>query len=318
MKKILVTGASGFVGTYLVEHLLALGDVEIHGTYLSDDSREKSPVKDKITFHKVDLQNKEQTESLIQIIMPDEVYHLAAMANVATSFKDPSGTLHSNIDAQLNVFESLRAQNLLSTKVLVVGSAEEYGYVRPEDLPISEKVALRPSTPYAVSKIAQDFLGLQYFITYKMPIFRVRPFNHIGAGQGVGFVAADFARQIAEIEKGKRENVIKVGNMDAKRDFTDVRDMVRLYPLLLEKAEAGDVYNAGSGKSHSIQELMDILISHATVEIKVEKDPSKFRPADVPELLADSTKVYQATGWKAEISFEQTLKDILDYWRKIV
>lgn len=318
MKKILITGASGFVGTYLAQHLLDLGSSEIHGTYLSDSSKENSPVKDKITFHKIDLQDKDVTEKLIGDIMPDEVYHLAAMANVAKSFTNPVGTLHSNIDAELHLFEALRVHNLLQTKVLIVGSAEEYGYIQPEDLPINEKVALRPSTPYAVSKIAQDFLGLQYHITYKMPIYRVRPFNHIGPGQGVGFVAADFARQIAEIEKGKQENLIKVGNMAAKRDFTDVRDMVRLYPLILEKGEVGEVYNAGSGTSHTIQELMDILVANAEKEIKVEKDPSKFRPADVPELLADSSKVMQVTGWKAEISFEQTLKDILDYWRKIV
>lgn len=318
MKKILITGSSGFVGTYLAQHLLELGQSEIHGTYLSDDSLLKSPVKDKITFHKVDLQNKEQTESLIQSVMPDEVYHLAAMASVPVSFKDPIGTFHSNIDAELNLFESLRKAELLQTKVLVVGSAEEYGYVTAEDLPVDELTPLRPSSPYAVSKIAQDYLGLQYNISYKMPIFRVRPFNHVGPGQGAGFVVADFAKQIAEIEKGKIEPVIKVGNMDAKRDFTDVRDMVKVYPLILEKGTAGDVYNAGSGMSHKIQEIMDVLLSLTTAKITIEKDPSKLRPSDIPEIVADSTKLMQATGWKPTISFEQTLKDTLDYWREIV
>src|SRR5690348_5682726 len=206
MKKILITGASGFVGTYLAQHLLELGESEIHGTYLSDDSLEKSPVKEKITFHKVDLQDKEQTENLIKTVMPDEVYHLAAMANVPASFKNPRGAFHSNVDAELNLLESLRMCDLLSTKVLITGSAEEYGYVSTEDLPVNENTPLRPSSPYAVSKVAQDFLGLQYFIAYKMPIFRVRPFNHVGPGQGLGYVVADFAHRIAEIEKSGKES----------------------------------------------------------------------------------------------------------------
>lgn len=318
MKKVLITGASGFVGTYLAQHLLELGNSEIHGTYLSDESREKSPVKDRITFHKVDLQDKEQTEQLIHMVMPDEVYHLAAMSSVAASFKDPIGTFHSNIDAELNIFESLRANNLLTTRVLITGSAEEYGYVAANDLPVDENTPLRPASPYAVSKVTQDFLGLQYFISYKMPIFRVRPFNHVGPGQGPGFVVADFARQIAMIEKGTMEKVIKVGNMEARRDFTDVRDMVKLYPLIVEKGIPGDVYNAGSGKSHKIQEIMDMLIKLANVDIKLETDQAKIRPSDVPEIIADSTKIMEATGWKAEIPFEQTIKDTLDYWRKIV
>ena len=318
MKKVLITGASGFVGTYLCQHLLSLGNGEIHGTYLTEDSKEKSPVKDNITFHKVDLQDKNQTEELLQNVMPDEVYHLAAMASVPVSFKDPIGAMHSNIDVQLHLFEGLRKYELTKTKVLVVGSAEEYGYVTKDDLPVNEQTSLRPSSPYAVSKIAQDYLGFQYFISYKMPIFRVRPFNHVGPGQGRGFVVADFAKQVAEIEKGKMEPIIKVGNIEARRDFTDVRDMVRLYPLLLEKGTPGDVYNAGSGISHKIQEVMDMLISLAKISIKLEIDPAKFRPSDIPEIIADSSKVTKVTGWKPEIPFEQTIKDTLDYWRNSV
>ena len=318
MKKVLITGGSGFVGTYLAQHLLDLGSSEIHGTYLTDESREKSPVKEKITFHKVDLQNKEETEKLIGSVMPDDVYHLAALSSVGASFKDPIGTFHSNIDVQLNLFESLRKFDLLQSKVLVVGSAEEYGYVLPEDLPINESVSLRPASPYAVSKITQDFLGLQYAISYQMPIIRIRPFNHVGPGQGLGFVVADFAHQIAKIEKGDIPPVIKVGNLSAKRDFTDVRDMVRLYPLLLEKGTPGEVYNAGSGKSRAIQEILDLLLQNATAKITVKVDPVRMRPSDVPEIVADSTKVRQVTGWKPTIPFEQTLKDTLDYWRQIV
>lgn len=318
MKKILITGASGFVGTYLAQHLIQLGNAEIHGTYLTDESMEKSPVKDKISFHKVDLQQKDQTENLIATVMPDEVYHLAAMASVPASFKDPIGAFHSNVDAELHLFASLRTHNLTQTKVLITGSAEEYGYVRPEDLPVDEQTALRPSSPYAVSKVAQDFLGLQYYISYHMPIFRVRPFNHVGPGQSPGYVVADFAKRIAEIEKTGKPEVIQVGDMTKKRDFTDVRDMVRLYPLILEKGVAGEVYNAGSGISHEIQEVMDILISLTKVQVTLESDQSKLRPGDIPEIVADASKIASLTGWKPEIPFEQTLKDTLDYWRKIV
>ncbi len=318
MKKVLITGASGFVGGYLAEHLLELGDYEIYGTYLSEKSKEESPVKEKIHFLQVDLQNKEQTERLIDEVKPEYVYHLAAMASVRTSFTDPIGTFHSNIDAQLNLFEALRKFALLNTRVLIVGSAEEYGYVTPEDLPVNENTPFRPANPYSVSKIAQDFLGMQYVISYKMPIIRIRPFNHVGPRQAPGFVLSDFAKTIAEIEKGKQEPLMKVGNMEAKRDFTDVRDMVKVYPLVLEKGTPGEVYNAGSGKSHQIQEIMDILIAYSHTEITLESDPSKFRPSDVPEVIADTTKVTTLTGWKPEIPFEQTIKDTLDYWRNIV
>lgn len=318
MKKILITGASGFVGTYLAQHLLELGNAEIHGTYLSDDSLEKSSIKDHITFHKVDLQERSQTENLIKEVMPDEIYHLAALASVPGSFQDPGGAIHSNVDSELFLLESLRANNLMSTKVLVIGSAEEYGYVTAEDLPVNEKAPLRPASPYAVSKIAQDFLGLQYYLAYKMPIYRVRPFNHVGPGQGTGYVVADFAKRIAEIEKTGKSEVILVGDMTKKRDFTDVRDMVRLYPLILEKGTPGEVYNAGSGKSHQIQEIMDTFISLSHVTITLQQDPSKLRPGDIPEIVADSTKVRETTGWQPEIPLEQTLKDTLDYWRGIV
>lgn len=323
MKKVLITGASGFAGGYLAEHLLHLGDYEVHGTYLTEDSRQTSPVNNKINFHQADLTQKDQVEKLIHEIKPDHVYHLAAMASVPQSFKDPVGTFHSNVDAQLNLFESLRKENLLDTRVLVVSSGEVYGYVTPEDLPVNEHTPLRPANPYSVSKITQDFLGLSYCIAYQMSIIRVRPFNHVGPRQAPVYVVADFAKQIAEIaqrpaQDEKNPAVIRVGNMEAKRDFTDVRDMVRAYVLILEKGIPGEVYNIGSGVSHKIQEIMDTLISLAHVQVRLENDPTKMRPSDVMDVTADSSKLTALTGWKPEIPFATTLKDTLDYWRKIV
>lgn len=318
MKKVLITGASGFVGGWLAEHLLSLGNLEIFGTYMTEDSKEQSSVKDKITFLQADLSQKEVIEKIIADIRPDEIYHLAAMASVGASFKDPVATFHNNIDVEIFLLEALRNAGLTNTRVLIVGSAEVYGYVRIEDLPIDEGTPLRPANPYAVTKIAQDFLGLQYNISYKMPLIRVRPFNHIGPRQGLGFVVADFAKQIAEIEKGKQEPVIKVGNLDARRDFTDVRDMVKAYSLLLEKGVPGDVYNIGSGKSVKISEILDMLIGMSTVKIDRQVDESKLRPSDVPEIVCNNTKIQSLTGWSPEISLEKTLKDTLDYWRNIV
>lgn len=318
MKKVLITGASGFVGGWLAEHLLHIGNSEIYGTYLTEDSKEMSPVKDKMTFLQADLSQKDVIEKIISEVKPDEVYHLAALASVASSFKDPVATFHNNIDVEIFLLESLKHVGLTNTRVLIVGSAEVYGYVRPENLPIDEATPLRPANPYAVTKIAQDFLGLQYNISYKMPLIRVRPFNHIGPRQATGFVVADFAKQIAEIEKGKQEPVIQVGNLEAKRDFTDVRDMVKAYALILEKGVPGDAYNIGSGKSVKISEILDTLIGMSTVHIERQVDEAKLRPSDVPEIVCNNTKIRSVTGWNPEIALETTLKDTLDYWRNIV
>lgn len=317
MKKVLITGASGFVGSWLAEHLLRLKTSEIYGTYHSEESKEKSPVKDKIHFLQADLSQKDAVESLIAHVKPDEVYHLAALASVGASFKDPVATFHNNIDVEIFLLESLRNNNLTNTRVLIVGSAEVYGYVRSEDLPIDESTPLRPANPYAVTKISQDFLGLQYHISYKMPLIRVRPFNHIGPGQGLGFVVTDFAKQIVDIEKGRQEPVIKVGNLEAKRDFTDVRDMVKAYSLILEKGVPGDVYNIGSGKSIKIAEVLDMLISLSNTKIEKETDPTKLRPSDVPEIVCNNTKIRNLTSWEVTIPLETTLKDTLDYWRQL-
>ena len=318
MKKVLITGASGFVGGYVAEHLLSLNDYDIYGTYLTEESKESSPVKDFIHFSQADLEDKSQIQKLISEVRPEWIFHLAAQASVPKSFKDPIGTFHSNIDVEINLFETLREQELLETKVLVVGSAEEYGYVTPEDLPVDENTPLRPASPYSVSKIAQDFLAFQYSLSYKMPLIRVKPFNHVGPRQAPGFVVSDFCKYIAEVEKGLKEPIMKVGNMQAKRDFTDVRDMVKAYVLLMEKGEKGEVYNIGSGKSHAIQEIFDILVSLSAVKITTESDPAKFRPSDIPEIVVDNTKISTLTGWKPEIPLEVTLKDTLDYWRKMV
>jgi GDP-4-dehydro-6-deoxy-D-mannose reductase len=201
-------------------------------------------------------------------------------------------------------------------RVMVVGSNEEYGLVQPKDLPLTETSPLRPNSPYGVSKVAQDMLGLQYYLSHQIPVIRVRPFNHIGPGQAPGFVASDFARQIAQAEAGQRPPIIKVGNLEARRDFSDVRDMVRAYHLAITAGVPGDVYNIGSGQDHSVQELLEVLLNHSRVEITVEQDPSRMRPSDVKAVRCDASKFNAVTGWQPSISFETTLHDVLEDWRQ--
>lgn len=314
MKKVLVTGATGFVGTHMLQYLHSQNVFSIVGTYRSNAAN----VNEGIQLEKINLLDQEEVEKLIENHKPEYIYHLAGLASAAVSFKSPAVSMSNNIIAELNVLEALKKHELFDTNVLIISTAEVYGIIDPEDLPVDEQTPLRPVNPYAVSKIAQDFLGLQYHLSYKMNIIRVRPFNHIGPGQKDTFVLSSFAKQIAEIEKYKKEPILLVGNIDAKRDFTDVRDMVKAYQLVLEKGVNGEVYNIGSGKARSISDVLDVMLSLAEVKIEVKRDPNRIRPMDVPEIVCDYKKLHDLTGWSPEIPIEKTLQDLLDYWRKIV
>lgn len=317
MNKILITGATGFVGGHLLDYLSKDFTNKLFGTYSSDKKLELIKKRNNVEFIKVDLINEEETFSLIDKIKPDIIYHLAAITSVVDSFKSPRETVLNNIACQINILEAMRINKLIDTKTLVVSSAEAYGTVKKENLPIDEETSLNPTNPYSVSKIAQDFLGLQYFLSYGLKTVRVRPFNHVGPGQTPNFVVSSFAQKIAEIEKGKREPILPVGNLEAKRDFTDVRDVIRAYVLLMDKGDFGEVYNIGSGISYKISEILDKLLSFSSAKIKIEPDKSLFRPIDDPELVCDASKLIKVTGWQPEIPIETTLKDTLDYWRNI-
>jgi len=318
MKKILITGMTGFVGEYLAEHLVN-SSVEVHGTYYSEDSLTRlGELRDKITSYQVDLTDKEQVEKLINDVRPDEVYNLAAQTSPSQSIKDPSDTLMNNTLSELYLFEAIKNSTHKDTRILAISSSEIYGAIDASDLPIDEDTPLRPTTPYAVSKITQDYLALQYFLAHKMQIIRVRPFNHTGPRQQPNFVVPMFAKQIAEIEKGKQEPLMKVGNLDARKDFTDVRDVVKAYSLLMEKGVPGDVYNIGSGKSVKIQQILDSLISLSGKEITYERDDALYRPIDTPDIYCDYEKIKSLTGWEPQIPLEKTLKDTLDYFREVI
>lgn len=319
MKRILITGITGFAGSYLAEYLVSKKDYNVFGTYLFEDSlRNVESVKSKIDTIKIDLNLSEKVFDLIKKIKPDLVFHLAALTSPADSFKNPVGAITNNIAAEINVLTGVKDNNLYSTKVLVISSADIYGLVKKEDLPIDEETRLLPTSPYSISKIAQDFLGLQYFLSYNLKIVRVRPFNHIGPRQSPHFVVSSIAKKIAEIEKGKKEPTLPVGNLEAKRDFTDVRDMVRAYVIALEKGKLGDVYNIGSGVSYKIKDILKKLLSFSSSKITVRRDKALFRPIDNPNLVCNASKFVRISNWRPEIMIDITLKDTLDYWRRIV
>jgi GDP-4-dehydro-6-deoxy-D-mannose reductase len=250
----------------------------------------------------------------IERVRPDAVYHLASQSSVAISLRDPTDTMLNNVFGQINLLEAC-ATHAPEARILVVGSNEEYGLTRPDELPIHETRELRPISPYAVSKVTQDLMGLQYFATHKLQVVRVRPFTHTGPGHASIFVAPAFARQIAEMEHGLCEPLMKVGYLDGQRDFTDVRDVVRGYRLLVERGVPGEVYNLGSGVPRSVRSILEGLLALTTVRPDVETDPSRLRPLEVPVMYADCSRIEAATGWRAEIPFEQTLRDVLEDWR---
>lgn len=319
MKKVFITGITGFAGSFLAEYLISLGNFTIKGTYLNEESLSLvSGIKDKIELVKLNLLDEEKVNLLINKYKPDIVFHLAALTSPSDSFKNPTETITNNIAVQINLLEAIQKNKLLDTKILIVSSADVYGIVDKKDLPIDEETSFRPTNTYSVSKIAQDFLGFQYFLSYGLKIIRVRPFNHIGPRQSSKFVVASFAKQIAEIEADKIEPAIFVGNLSAKRDFTDVRDMVKAYLLAAEKGDIGDVYNIGSGTSFRISEILDKLLSLSKKQIRIQVDKSRFRPSDEQELVCNRKKFTDKTGWEPTISLETTLKDTLDYWRKII
>lgn len=311
--RVLITGAAGFVGRHLAEHLLDHGETEVWGLARAEDT--STELSQQVRPLRADLLEPEQVSRALREARPEAIYHLAAQSSVARSLDDPLPTLVDNITAQVNLLEAVVKQGL-HPRILVVGSNEEYGLTRPDELPIVETKELRPISPYAVSKVAQDLLGHQYFATRKLEIVRVRPFVHIGPGQADTFVTAAFARQIAEMEVRLREPVIKVGYLEGQRDFTDVRDVVRGYRLLLRDGVPGEVYNLGSERPRSIQSILDGLLALTTVRPRIEVDPARIRPLEVPIQYSDCSKLRAATGWRPEIPIERTLSDVLDDWRR--
>jgi GDP-4-dehydro-6-deoxy-D-mannose reductase len=312
----LITGINGFVGGHLAEHLLADPAWEVYG--LARQPILTLPqLQGRVKLVTADLADPQQAADALMSCEPEVIFHLAGQANVHRSFQDPAGTIHTNVFAQLHLFEALRKQPA-QPLVLIAGSNEIYGHVRPEELPLDERTPLRPVSPYAVSKATQDLLAYQYFVSHGLRTIRLRPFNHIGPRQEETFVTSAFAAQIARIEAGLQAPLLKVGNLSAERDFTDVRDMVRAYTLAALHGEPGCAYNIGSGRSVSIRWILDTLISQSSVPIEVELDPARMRPADVPRVVAAAQHFQRDTGWQPAIPLDCTLSDILEHWREVI
>jgi len=311
--RVLLTGIAGFAGSHLAEYLLRETTVEVHGVVHRHDRRIQHLVS-QLHLHRGDLRNALWVSELIQTIQPDVMLHLAAWSDVGGSWQQPWTTYELNIQCQLNLMEALRRWTP-TCRTLVVTSNEVYGLVQPEDLPIDEATPFRPNSPYGVSKVAQDMMALQYWYSHRLPTIRVRSFNHIGPDQADDFVASAFARQIVEIEAGLRAPIVTVGNLDAQRDFTDVRDVVRAYWLLLERGEAGEVYNVGSGQSHPVRWLLETLLALASTPVEISVDPARLRPSDVPISTCDNRRLVATTGWQPQIALRDTLRDLLNFWR---
>ncbi len=313
--RVLITGVGGFVGQHLSQHLLATDPgVTLHGTVIDQPSSRIDP---SVTQHALDLRDSQATRTLIERIQPDQIYHIAALAAVGRSFDAAWETIENNVRAQLTILQAcLEMSN--RPRILVVSSGEIYGPAPLAELPATEDNPLRPSSPYSVSKVTQDMLALQYFLSHALPVVRVRPFNHLGPGQGEGFVGPDFALQIARIEVGLQPPRIFVGNLTARRDFLDVRDVVRAYRLVMAYGTLGEVYNIASGATHSIHDLLNTLLRYSPATVEICEDATRMRPATVPVLWGDSTRVQAATGWQPLIPFEQTLLDVLNDCRQRV
>ncbi len=306
---VLVTGATGFAGGHLIECLA--GSHRLVGWGRSTQRPEIAPL---VESQAVDLLDRERVRNAIATLRPATIFHLAGAPQVAESWRDTAKPLAGNVLATSHLLDAIRRAEL-DCRVLVTGSAAVYA---PSDSPINEDGPLAPGNPYALSKLAQEQLAMRAFADEGLEIVMVRPFNHTGPRQPPAFVAPSMAKQIALIEKGDVEPVIRVGNLDARRDFSDVRDVVRAYVSLVARGTTGEIYNVGSGVGRTIQSLLDALKSRARVEVRVEIDPERLRPSETSALVADTTRLRERTGWLPKVAFDSMLDQLLDYWRSEV
>lgn len=310
----LITGVSGFIGSYLAEYLLAKG-IDVDGTVHHETTENIAHLKDRITLSECDVRNQATVKKIVKESNPDLIFHLAAQSRPDISWKNPVETMDTNVMGTVYVFESVRELGL-DPKILVAGSSAEYGLIDKNEPPIREDHPLLPVSPYGVSKVAQDLLAYQYFKNFKMKTIRVRIFGATGPKK-VGDACSDFAKQIVKIERGEAEPVMRVGNLEVKRDLMDIKDTLEAFWILMEKGKIGDVYNICSSKAIKIGDILNKFLEMSGHSAKIEVDPRKLRPSDEPIVVGDNRKLRKDCGWAPKISMEKTLEDTLEYWRKV-
>lgn len=316
MTKALVTGIAGFAGSHLAEHLLK-NNISVFGFYHpSHPTQNIEKIKSRLTLVDCNILDSKKVLTEITRIRPDMVFHLAAFSSPSKSFINPRETLENNVSGQINILDALEKIQS-KARILIIGSSDEYGNVDKKNLPANEQTPFAPISPYAVSKVTQDILALQYFLHNNLDIVRVRPFPHIGPRQSIDFVVPAFASQIAKIEKSGK-GTMSVGNLETFRDFTDVRDVVASYLLALKRGKSGDVYNIGSGELVKIKKILDMLLSMSKAEIKVKRSAKSSHKSDVQSIYCDNTKFKDATGWEPKIPLSKTLSDTINYERERV
>lgn len=311
--KVLIIGITGLAGRHLYNQLIENEMYDIYGTYYKN-MENVSQFPDAELF-RCDVNDINSVESVLEQCKPEWIFHFGAHVTVHNSFNDPISIFQTNVMGTVNVLESIRKINL-DCKILITGSAEEYGKIPQEKMPIKETYSLNPVSPYGLSKKMQEELGLLYYNTYGLNVILSRTFHYSGPHQPLGFVFPDFAKQIVDIKNGMQDH-IKVGNLNAKRDFTDIRDVVSAYVALMEKGKIGEVYNVCSGHSVAIKNILNMMISYSEGDIEVVVDKTKLRPLDIPDFVGDNNKLKKDTGWQQQFSIEDTAKDVLDFWTEI-
>jgi GDP-4-dehydro-6-deoxy-D-mannose reductase len=310
--RVLVTGVAGFVGGHVVDFLRG---EQPEATVVGLDNHPGTRAQTLgIEIVQADLQDAASVKAAIDRVRPDRLIHLAAQSSPQRSWDDPAGTLRTNVLGMLHLLEAVRSGGG-APRILAVGSTDEYGLVKPDEVPLREDAPLRPTSPYAASKVAQGYLALQYALSPGLHVVRTRTFHHTGPRRGEQFAESSFARQLAEIEAGQRPPRLEVGNLQAVRDFTDVRDVVRAYWMLLERGAPGEVYNVCSGRGVRLADLLNRLIALSGLRVEVQVDAARLRPVDAPILVGDPGRLRAATGWEPTIPLDRTLRDLLDYWR---
>jgi GDP-4-dehydro-6-deoxy-D-mannose reductase len=313
--RVFITGITGPVGSFLADYLLTIPGLELHAfKRWRSDPRPIEQLYGHVTFHEGDIEDSFSIDKAVAAAAPDRVYHLAAQSYPSESWAAPIATMRANVEGTLNVLEAVR-RHVPAARVHIAGTSAEYGTVTPAEVPIGEGHPLRPLSPYGVSKVAAELSGLQYAASYGMHVLVTRSFNHVGPRQGDRCSIQTFCRQMALIEAGRQEPVLRVGNLEPRRDFTHTNDVARALWLLLERGQPAEVYNLCSGRATRIGDIVDMVLAQGRVPAQVLVDPARIRPVDEPILMGDNTKLRAATGWQPTIGIEQIVSELLGYWR---